>query len=494
VHQPVPVGHNPHKMKALAAACLDAAALAGATYADVRITDTTTQGLTVRDGVVEGISSSDSIGFGIRVVADGAWGFASSFELTEGAARRVADQAVAIARASATVGGRPIVLADVAPASGSWVGPCVIDPFKVGIEEKIGLLLAADASMRAVSGISLTRCHMWFLKCHKVFASSEGALLDQRWTESSAGIVAYAIDGGEVLPRSYPNSLGGGCYQGGWETITALDLEGGGARMAEQAVALLRAPECPSATTTLIIDSSQLALQIHESMGHPTELDRVLGDEAALAGTSWVSVTDLGSLRYGSEIVNVTADATVPGSIGSFGWDDEGVPAQRDHLIRDGILAGLMSSRESAATIGSTSNGCMRAESWGRVPLVRMTTVSLEPGNAGTLEDLIADTDEGLYVETNHSWSIDDRRLNFQFACEIGWEVRDGKLGRMVKRPNYTGITPRFWGACDAIGSAEAWTVWGVDNCGKGEPMQTAHVAHGTAPARFREVQVGVGR
>jgi TldD protein len=254
------------------------------------------------------------------------------------------------------------------------------------------------------------------------------------------------------------------------------------------------AASSPSTTTTLIIDSSQLALQVHESMGHPTELDRVLGDEAALAGTSWVSVADLGSLRYGSEIVNVTADATVPGSLGSFGWDDEGVEARRDHLIRDGVLTGFMSSRESAAVIGRSSNACMRADGWGCTPLVRMTTVSLEPGDAGTLEDLIADTDDGLYVETNHSWSIDDRRLNFQFACEIGWEVRDGKLGRMVKRPNYTGITPRFWGSCDAICSAEAWTVWGVDNCGKGEPMQAAHVAHGTAPARFRDVQVGVGR
>jgi TldD protein len=494
VHLRAPVGHNPLKMKAFTAACLDAATLAGATYADVRITDTTTQGLTVRDGVVEGISSSDSIGFGIRVIADGAWGFASSFELTEDAARRIARQAVAIARASATVGGRRITLADVAPARGSWVGPCAIDPFAVSIEDKTALLLAADSAMRAVPGISLTRGHMWFLKCHKLFASTEGALVDQRWTESSTGIIAYAIDGGEVLPRSYPNSLGGGCYQGGWETIAALDLVGAGTRMAEQAVALLTAPTCPSATTTLIIDSSQLALQVHESMGHPTELDRVLGDEAALAGTSWVSADDIGSLRYGSDLVNVTADATVPGSIGSFGWDDEGVPAQRDHLIRDGILTGLMSSRESAATIGRTSNGCMRAESWGRLPLVRMTTVSLEPGSAGTLEDLIADTDDGLYFETNHSWSIDDRRLNFQFACEIGWEIKGGTLGRMVRRPNYTGITPRFWGSCDAICSAEAWTVWGVDNCGKGEPMQTAHVAHGTAPARFRDVQVGVGR
>jgi TldD protein len=306
--------------------------------------------------------------------------------------------------------------------------------------------------------------------------------------------VASAVAEGEAFNRSYPNSHGGGCYQGGWETITALDLPGHAERVASEAVALLSAPECPSATTTLVLDGSQLALQVHESIGHPLELDRILGDEAAFAGTSWVAAGDLGSLRYGSDIVNVTADATIPGSLGSFGYDDEGVPAQRVPLVREGVLAGFLSSRESAAAIGLTSSGAMRADGWARTPLIRMTTVSLEPGDAGSLEELIADTKKGVYFETNDSWSIDDRRLNFQFGCEIAWEIENGRLGRMVRHPNYTGITPHFWGECDAVCSREAWRVWGLDNCGKGEPMQVAHVAHGASPARFRSVQVGVGR
>jgi TldD protein len=335
---------------------------------------------------------------------------------------------------------------------------------------------------------------MHFEKNHKTFASSDGAFIEQDWVESTAGMSAYAMADGEVMSRSYPNSHGGAGFQGGWETILALDLAGNATRIAEQAVALLTAPVCPAATTTLILDAKQLALQVHESIGHPTELDRVLGDEAAFAGTSWVGAGDLGTLRYGSDIVNVTADATVRGSLGSFGFDDEGVPAQREYLVRDGILTGFLSSRESAAAIGRTSSGAMRADGWNRIPLVRMTTVSLEPGSAGSLEDLIADTDEGIYMETNDSWSIDDKRLNFQFACEIAWEIRGGKRTRMLRDPDYTGITPQFWGGCDAICSESEWRVWGLGNCGKGEPMQVAHVAHGAAPARFRNVSVGVGR
>jgi len=481
-------------MRAFTAACLDAATLAGADYADVRVTDQATQRISVRNGVVEGVDSSSSFGFGVRVIADGAWGFAATCQVTPEAAALVAREAVAIARASATVGSHRVRLADVAAFDDTWSGPCLVDPFAVSLEDKLALLLAADTAMRVDGRITLATSAMSFLKCSKVFASTEGSYIEQRWTESSAGICAYAIDGGDVLPRSYPNSHGGACFQGGWETIVALGLEANASRIAEEAIALLSAPECPAATTTLIIDGSQLALQVHESVGHPTELDRVLGDEAAFAGTSWVSASDLGTLRYGSDIVNITADATVEGSLGSFGYDDEGVPAQRDHLVKDGMLAGFLGSRESALAIERVSNGCMRADGWNRVPIIRMTTVSIEPGEAGSLADLIADTDDGLYIETNNSWSIDDKRLNFQFACEIGWEIKGGELGRMVKRPNYTGITPRFWGACDAVCSKQEWRVWGLDNCGKGEPMQVAHVAHGAAPARFRDVQVGVGR
>ena len=481
-------------MRGFAADCLDAATRACASYADVRITDTSTQALSVRNGVVEGIESSSSLGFGVRVIAGGAWGFAASSDMTRESAERVARQAVAIARASATVAADPIALSQLAPSTAQWSGTCEIDPFSIGTDDKLALLMAADAAMRAVPGVSLATGELSFFRSHKTFASTEGSFIEQDWVESSAGITAFAIGEGEVMNRSYPNSHGGASFQGGWETITALDLAGNAPRIAEQAVALLTAPVCPAAVTTVVLDATQLALQVHESVGHPTELDRVLGDEAAFAGTSWVGVGDVGTLRYGSDLVTITADATVPGSLGSFGYDDEGVPAQRTFLVRDGILTGFLSSRESAAKIGTLSSGAMRADGWNHIPLVRMTTVSLEPGGAGTFDELIADTDDGIYMETNDSWSIDDKRLNFQFGCEIAWEIKRGKLGRMLRNPDYTGITPRFWASCDAVCSESDWHVSGLGNCGKGEPMQVAHVAHGAAPARFRDVQVGVGR
>jgi TldD protein len=480
-------------MRSIVAVCLEAAQAAGASYTDVRIVDTRTQSLSVRTGRVEEVSSSASFGLGVRVLAGGAWGFASSSQVTEAEAVRVARAAVDIARASALVSGTPVVLSELLPQQGRWDAPCAQDPFAVSVERKLELLSAADEALRAEAAVKVSHSHLGFLKVDKVFASSLGSYVEQSYCESGAGLTAYAV-GDEVLPRSYPNSHGGDHIQGGWEAIEALDLAGNAPRVSEQAAALLTAKACPSTTTTLIVDGSQLALQVHESIGHPTELDRVLGEEAAFAGTSFLELTDLGALRYGSPIVNVTADATVPGSLGSFGWDDEGVPGQRDHLVTEGVLTGFLTSRETAPLIGRTSNGCMRADGWNRIPLVRMTTVSLEPGDAGTFEELIADTDEGVYVETNNVWSIDDRRLNFQFATEIGWEIRNGELGAMVKAPNYTGITPRFWNSCDAICGPSEWRVWGLNNCGKGEPMQVAHVAHGAAPARFRDVEIGVGR
>jgi TldD protein len=243
--------------------------------------------------------------------------------------------------------------------------------------------------------------------------------------------------------------------------------------------------------TTLILDSSQLALQIHESIGHPIELDRILGTEASYAGTSFLKPEMVGHFKYGSEWVNIVADATHPGGLGTFGYDDEGIVSQRVPIITRGILVNLLTSRETAHHLGKESNGTMRADGWNRIPLIRMTNISIEPGE-WTLEGMIADTDEGLFLSTNRSWSIDDKRINFQFGTEIGWEIKDGKLGEMVKNPTYTGITPKFWNSCDAIANRNYWQMWGTPNCGKGEPGQVAHVGHGAAPTRFRNVQVGV--
>jgi TldD protein len=480
-------------VREIIAAALDAATLAGASYADARIVDSSSEDLQVASGVVEAVERSDSFGIGVRAICNGSWGFASSRTVTTAEAVRVAREAVAIAKASATVAGPAVELSKLEPVQGRWSGPCLIDPFEVPLEDKLALLFRVDAALRAKREVTLTTATLGFYRERKWFGSTEGAFTEQSWVESGAGVTAFAVGGGEIVSRSYPNSHGGGWEQAGWEYIERLDLLGHAPRIAEQAAALLTAPHLEAGTRDIILDGGQVSLQVHESVGHPTELDRVLGEEAAFAGTSFVKLEDVGTLRYGSECVNVTADATIPHSLGSFGWDDEGVPAQRDHIVKDGLLVGLQTSRETAGVIGRTSNGCMRADGWNRIPLIRMTTISLEPGT-WDFDDLIADTEHGVYMETNNSWSIDDKRLNFQFACEIGWEIENGKLGRMVRQPNYTGMTPTFWGSCDAVCSRDHWQVWGLPNCGKGEPMQVAHVAHGAAPARFRNVQVGVGR
>jgi TldD protein len=305
---------------------------------------------------------------------------------------------------------------------------------------------------------------------------------------------ATAVNDNESQERSYPKSLGGQLEGRGFEAVREMGLPENGQRIAEEAVALLDAPQCPSAEMDVILEASQVAIQVHESCGHPTELDRVLGMEASFAGTSFLTTDRLDRLQYGSEVVNIDADATAPGGLGTFGWDDEGVAAQNVPLVSVGRFVGYLTSRETAPVIGRRSMGSSRSATWRNLPIIRMTNINLRPGEAGTLEDLIADTKDGILFGTNRSWSIDERRLNFQFGTEIGWLIRNGKRAGMVRNPTYTGITPRFWGSCDAVCGPSEWRLWGEPYCGKGEPMQTAAVGHGAAPARFRGVQVGVGR
>jgi len=278
----------------------------------------------------------------------------------------------------------------------------------------------------------------------------------------------------------------------GWEYITSLDIPENSEKTATEAAALLSAEPCPIDTVTdVIIGGSQLALQVHESCGHPIELDRVLGEEAAYAGTSFLTTDKLNHFAYGSEHVNITADSIRTPGLGSFGWDDEGVPSQTTPIVSSGRFVGYLMSRESSSTLGLTSNGCMRASSWNRLPMIRMTNVSLEPGS-WSLEDLISDTRSGIFMETNRSWSIDDRRYNFQFGTEMGYEIKNGKIGKLLKNCTYTGITPEFWNSCDAVCNADHWVMWGTPNCGKGQPGQIGHTGHGASPARFRNIKVGV--
>ena len=468
---------------------LERAKVAGASYADVRIVRRESEGIDLRTGKVEGLEHNSNRGFGVRVIADGSWGFAASPNLTVEEGERVAEEAVRIARASALTKRADVRLAPVEPVEGLFKTDWKIDPFDIALEDKIGLLKDADKLLRENEKIKVTDCSMNFWNFDQVFASTEGAYIEQKKIESGAGISATAIEGSEVQRRSYPASFGGDYAAAGYEFVESLKLIEHAEEIAREAVELLTAPVCPSGEHTLILEGSMLALQVHESCGHPIELDRVFGTESSFAGTSFLTTDKLGNFRYGSDLVNITADATLPGGLGSFFYDDEGVPAQRVEIVKEGIFSGYLSSRETAVELGQPSGGAMRADGWDRIPLIRMTNINLLPGD-WTLDELIADTSDGIYAAMVKSWSIDDKRLNFQFGTEAAWEIKDGALGRIYKNPIYNDMTPRFWGSCDAICGRGEWHLWGVPNCGKGEPMQVAHVGHGVAPARFRGVRM----
>jgi TldD protein len=463
----------------------------GCSYAEARHEERVSEEVSVRNGRLERVSFEESAGVGVRVRSGGAWGFAATTNVSPDGLRTALRRALEVAQRQPV--SQPRELAPVAPAIGHWETPCGEDPFAVSLDDKLELLFAAEAALRGDPRIVLTQSVSRALRTRKAFASTEGAACTQSFTETGSGVFAVAVADDELQQRSYPNAHGGNVSAAGWEHVRAVDIVAHAPRVAEEAVALLTAPVCPEQTTTLVLHSEQLALQIHESVGHALELDRMLLGEAAYAGTSWVAPSDLGGLRYGSPEMTIVADATVPGGLGSFAWDDEGVAGRRTTLVDGGLLQAALSDRESAAAIGlAQSGGCARADGFSRQPIVRMTNVSIEPGEAGSFEDLIADTDEGVYMETNRSWSIDDRRLQFQFATEVGHEIRGGELGRLLRNPSYAGVTPEFWGSLDAVCSPDAWELWGLTNCGKGEPGQTMAVSHGAAPARFRGVQVGV--
>jgi len=481
-------------MRDLTDRALNMAQTLGASYADVRVVRRREESISVKTGKVEGVALGETEGFGVRVLVGGAWGFASSHRLELDEADRVAALAVRIAKASATALRRPVVLDDRPPANGTYETPVEEDPFRIALETKITDLLEADKRATSVKGVTFTESMYAAQREWKTFAATDGSYTEQTITHVGSAVEANAIEGDEHQRRSYPDA-GGGYRAAGYEFIRSLDLANHAEAYGEEAVALLTAPQLPSGRRTVVLDPSQLYLQIHESCGHPTELDRVFLTEASYAGTSFLTTDKLDSgFRYGSDLITIVADATAPYGMGTFGWDDEGVAAQSVPLIQNGILVGYLSSRETAPRIGRQSGGAMRADGWNRIPLIRMTNVSLMPVPGKSLDDIVADTDDGLYLASNRSWSIDDRRLNFQFATEVAYEIKGGKKGKLYKNPTYTGITYEFWRSCDAVGDASSWVMLGTPNCGKGEPGQTGHVGHGVSGARFQDVQVGVGK
>jgi TldD protein len=482
-------------MKHIADWALDTATQRGASYADARIVDDRQRSLATKNGKVGHAASGESLGVGVRVLVNDSWGFAASDDLERESVERTAAQAVEIAKASARVKEHPVRLATEPAVKIEWASPCRIDPFTTSIEQNLDLLMKVDAELLSVQGVTLAESSMHFGRYEQWFYSTEGSRIHQTRNITGAGFAAYSFQGSEIQKRSFPNSFGGQYQSKGYELVEELKLLENARRIGEQVVALHKADRCPEGRMTLVLDSSQLGLQIHESIGHPIELDRVLGMEANFAGTSFLTLDKLRKLRYGSDIVNVVADATEqhgPG-LGTFAYDDEGVKAQCTPIITNGLFTGYISSRETAGAIGEKrSNGAMRAEGWNRIPLIRMTNISIRPGEKPlTFDQLIAGVDDGIYMQTNRSWSIDDKRYNFQFGCEIGWEIKGGKLGRMFKNPSYSGITTEFWNSMETICSRDQWTLWGTPNCGKGQPMQTMGTGHGAAPARFKDVKIG---
>jgi TldD protein len=464
--------------------------LGAARYADIRYTATHQQHVKVRNGEVDHLSSTVDRAIGVRVLVGNGWGFAASSDTSEASMREAAKRALEVAAASNIASTQEIVLSEIEPHVAAWQSRYEIDPWSIPIEKKIEHLMNATEPMRSDPRIHQASGEISCYRQEKTFASTLGSFIEQTTTEMGGGIEAVAIDGNEFQRRTYPNPFGGDFQAEGWEFIERLDLAHKGLQVRDEALALLAAPKAPAGRFDLIVGSAQLALQVHESCGHPTELDRAMGLEISLAGGSFLQPDMLGKFRYGSDLITIVADATVPGALGSFAFDDDGVPAQRFPLIDRGMFVDYLTGRDTAPALGRKSNGTVRAESAARIPIIRMTNINLEPGTT-PLAGIIADTKRGILVETNKSWSIDDVRLNFQFGCEVAYEIVDGKLGKLMKNPLYTGITPEFWRSCDAVADRASWQIWGLPNCGKGDPMQTMRVAHGAPAARFRNVEMG---
>ena len=476
----------------ITSAAIEAAKKAGATYADVRVVLTRTESWSASGGKVSSPQRSIDLGVGVRVIADGAWGFASSYDASEESAAALASRAVAIAKASAMLQDRPLKLAETTPSIGVYSTPVEDDPFTLDDDKKRSFLTQIESPMIGVEGVAATSASLDFRRVAQLFVSSEGARITQTITQSGGGITATVGGGprGGGDTRSYPTSQGGQYGSGGFEFVKAIDFAGNAKRIAEEAIALSKAAECPKGEMDLILDAPEVSLLIHESIGHPLELDRVFGSEANFSGTSFATPDQLDKLQYAAKSVSVVSDPTAEGGLATYGYDDEGVRAQRADLIRDGVLVNYLSSRETAARIEKTSTGAMRADGWGNVPIVRMTNINLLPGKP-TLDELIADTKKGSFMSGTTSWSIDDRREGFRFGCEVGWLIEDGKLGAMVKAPGYSGNTVKLWNACDAICNAKHWRIWGTANCGKGQPGQNARTGQGASPCRFRGVSIG---
>jgi TldD protein len=462
----------------------------GATYADVRVNRYRRESIATRERQVQNVSRSTSRGFGLRVLVNGAWGFAASNRLDAAAARAVAEQAVAIARANAALAARKVVLAHADAAVTTWTSAFTRDPFEVPLDTKIAFLMKLNETALAVPGVSFVNSQVLFVDEQKYLASSEGSKITQRLVRTYPQFTTTAADraSGDFQTRVVVDRA----QLVGYEYVDHYPWLEDAERAGHEVVEKLKAKPVAAGKYDLVVDPSQLFLAIHESVGHSTELDRSLGWEANMAGTSFLKPGDAGTLRFGASIVNLVGDRTQPGGLATTGFDDEGVKSDRWHIVRDGMFVDWQTTRELAPLVGQTrSHGCLHADNWSSVPFPRMPNVSLQPAAAEvTLDDLFSGIKRGLFIVGRGSSSIDQQRYNFQFGGAVIREIVNGKLGAMVRDAAYQSRTPDFWASCDGLGGPATYKLWGTSADGKGEPGQTNAVSHGCPPARFRQVTV----
>lgn len=492
------IGAEPN-IKELAAIALDAAKSAGAGYADVRFVRNRNQNVSTREQRVQGIADNETYGFGVRTLVDGAWGFAASRDLTREEVARVAKQAVAQARANRSALVRPVILAPAPAVTGTWKSPIEIDPFDVAIEDKVGLLLAANQAALGVKGARFVNSSMFFLREEKTFASTDGSFTFQVIYRTQPSMTVTATGSGDFATRESVDVAPRGL---GYEHVRDARLLEMGPKWADEAVQKLTAKPVDVGRYDLVLHPSHLWLTIHESVAHPTELDRAMGYEANYAGTSFVAPPEkvLGTLKYGSELMNIRGDRNQRGSLSAVGWDDEGVQPEDFDIIRKGVFVDYHTTREQAPWLDwyykklgnpTRSHGCSYAQTWGAVQFQRMPNVSLLPGDKDLgWDDLIAATDRGIAIIGDGSFSIDQQRYNAQFGGQVFYEIKGGKIVGMLKDVAYQIRTPEFWGSLDMIGGPKSYFLGGAFGDAKGQPVQVNAVSHGSPVTRFRNVNV----
>jgi TldD protein len=474
----------------LADVALSAAKRLGASYADIRINRYRSEAIMTRERQVENVSRSQSFGFGVRVLYRGTWGFASSRNVNAEEVRAVTTRAFEIAKANSAYQRQRVTLVPVKPAVANWRSAFERDPFDVPVEDKIAFLLRLNEAALKTKGVSFVNSGIFFVNEQKYLATSDGSRIEQYLVRSFPNFSLTAVDrsSGDFQTRNSiasPQAMGYE-YLEKYPWLTEAEQAG------EEAVAKLKAKSVEPGVYDLVLHPSHLWLTIHESVGHPTELDRALWWEANYAGTSFLTPEKTGKLRFGSEIVNFVADRTQPHGMATVAYDDEGVPAQQWHLVKDGIFVDWQTTRDLAPLVGrKTSYGCLHADSWGSVPFPRMPNVSLEPAKANvSTDDVVAGVDKGIMIFGRGSYSIDQQRYNFQFGGQTFWEIKNGKVTGMLRDVAYQSRTTDFWGACDALGGQATYQLGGSFNDGKGEPSQSNAVSHGCPIARFRRINV----